>query len=765
MVRFFIAALMLLWFGQTQTAAVTVSTDQIEYQPDTTATIDGSGFLPGEMVELQIFNLTTPSATGPEYDPWTTNADVNGYFETTWYCTTNELDQTLQLTATGLTSGLVAQRVFADAATATPANASISADTAASAASPAWTTLGKIVVSENNKADFSAGTGVTLILKAPAGWQFNTAATPTTTFSGPEITAASTAISDASTLTVTVTVTGNEKYQDIFTISGVQIRPTIGNPLATGLWIYRPTTGGGTLIINGVITSTNGSSGANFGALTETNGAFAGYSISGASSTTAGASQNLTIQKIDQAGNVVNDRTTKTLTFSGLSSVGSNNPKINGATTAFSSGISVAFNSSGLATTTLSLIPYKVETATLNVTDGTKTSAAVSGGLALTVSAMAASKLAFTTSTVTVTVGVASGSITVQRQDQFGNPTTAGATSVTLSSSSTGTKTFNPASLTIASGSSSATFTYTDTHVGSPTITAVSSGLTSGTQQETINQLSTSVAVSSSESPSGYKDSVSFTAALPAAAMGEVIFMVNRVVLSTNVISSGAATSAVATSLPCGTNTITAEYAGDGNYTGSTNNLSGGQVVTNHPPVANAAPYGRAKGTSIKISITNLLAQSTSDADGDSLGLVAVAGGLITNNTVIANTTNGSGIYIANPYAGSAYIILSATNNSNETFAYVVNDPSYPALTATNVMTVTVTNAVGQLTGSIATSGGGAVTTTWAGIPGSTYVVQSSADLSTWTDLWTTNAPAAGVFNFTDLTPPQPAAYYRLRQN
>jgi hypothetical protein len=757
---------MLLWFGQTQTAAVTVSTDQIEYQPDTTATIDGSGFLPGETVELQIFNLTTPSATGPEYDPWTTNADVNGYFETTWYCTTNELDQTLQLTATGLTSGLVAQRVFADAATATPANASISADTAASAASPAWTTLGKIVVSENNKADFSAGTGVTLILKAPAGWQFNTAATPTTTFSGPEITAASTAISDASTLTVTVTVTGNEKYQDKFTISGVQIRPTTGTPLATGLRIYRPATGGGTLIINGVITSTNGSSGTSFGALTETNGAFAGYSISGASSTTAGASQNLTIQKIDQAGNVVNDHITKTLTFSGLSSVGSNNPKINGATTAFSSGISVAFNSSGLATTTLSLIPYKVEAATLNVTDGTKTSAAVSGGLALTVSAMAASKLAFTTSTVTVTVGVASGSITVQRQDQFGNPViTEGTRTVTLSSSSTGTKTFNPASLTIASGSSSATFTYTDTQVGSPTITAVSSGLISGTQQETINQLSTSVAVSSSENPSGYRDSVSFTAALPAAATGEVIFMVNRVVLSTNVISSGTATSAATSSLPRGTNTITAEYAGDGNYTGSTNNLSGGQVVTNHPPVANAAPYGRAKGTSIKISITNLLAQSTSDADGDSLGLVAVAGGLITNNTVIANTTNGSGIYIANPYAGSAYIILSATNNSNETFAYVVNDPSYPALTATNVMTVTVTNAVGQLTGSIATSGGGAVTTTWAGIPGSTYVVQSSADLSTWTDLWTTNAPAAGVFNFTDLTPPQPAAYYRLRQN
>jgi hypothetical protein len=51
---------MLLLISQTLTTAATVSTDQIDYQPDTTATIDGSGFLPGETVELQVLNLTTP---------------------------------------------------------------------------------------------------------------------------------------------------------------------------------------------------------------------------------------------------------------------------------------------------------------------------------------------------------------------------------------------------------------------------------------------------------------------------------------------------------------------------------------------------------------------------------------------------------------------------------------------------------------------------------------------------------------------------------
>jgi hypothetical protein len=201
--------------------------------------------------------------------------------------------------------------------------------------------------------------------------------------------------------------------------------------------------------------------------------------------------------------------------------------------------------------------------------------------------------------------------------------------------------------------------------------------------------------------------------------------------------------------------------ATNGSLTSAT---SSGFDITVGPPVANPLTYYRAKNTSIKISITNLIARSTSDPQGDSLGLVAVAGGLLTNNTVIATTTNGSSVYIANPYHGSAYIVLTPANNLNETFPYVVNDTSYPALTATNLITITVTNAVGQLTGNIYQSGDGGVTTTWAGIPGSSYVVQRSTDLSSWTDLWTTNAPAAGVFSFTDPSPPNPA-YYRVRQN
>jgi len=122
-----------------------------------------------------------------------------------------------------------------------------------------------------------------------------------------------------------------------------------------------------------------------------------------------------------------------------------------------------------------------------------------------------------------------------------------------------------------------------------------------------INQATTSVSVSSSQNPSGYQTSVSFTATFPANATGSVIFKTNGVVLSTNSISSGSAASDGTSSLPRGSNAITAEYSGDGNYIGSTNDLTGGQIVTNHPPIANNSTYSRAVGISYKVDVATLL--------------------------------------------------------------------------------------------------------------------------------------------------------------
>src|SRR4051812_32703327 len=72
------------------------------------------------------------------------------------------------------------------AVTVTPASGgtSLSADKAANAPAAGWTTLGPITIAEpaagtNN---FGTGVGSTLILKCPAGYEFNTNATPNITF-------------------------------------------------------------------------------------------------------------------------------------------------------------------------------------------------------------------------------------------------------------------------------------------------------------------------------------------------------------------------------------------------------------------------------------------------------------------------------------------------------------------------------------------------------------------------------------------------------
>jgi hypothetical protein len=82
----------------------------------------------------------------------------------------------------------------------------------------------------------------------------------------------------------------------------------------------------------------------------------------------------------------------------------------------------------------------------------------------------------------------------VQLQNGMGSAVNAGGggVTVTLASSSAGGK-FGTAqfgstttTITISSGSNSATFWYGDTNIGTPTITLSASGITSGTQVETI---------------------------------------------------------------------------------------------------------------------------------------------------------------------------------------------------------------------------------------------------------------------------------------
>ena len=163
---------------------------------------------------------------------------------------------------------------------------------------------------------------------------------------------------------------------------------------------------------------------------------------------------------------------------------------------------SFSLTSGGASITTVA-IPANSSSATFYYGDplaGTPTITASVTGLTPgtqteTVTAGAVNKLVITSTALSAKAGITAnmGPITVQEQDATGNPTTTAET-VSLSSSSTGTKLFAATSggttpittVSIAAGSSSATFYYGDSKAGSPVITAAVSGLTSGTQTETI---------------------------------------------------------------------------------------------------------------------------------------------------------------------------------------------------------------------------------------------------------------------------------------
>ncbi len=189
--------------------------------------------------------------------------------------------------------------------TAATGGTSISAD---SAASVSWTSLGAITIDErvgSAKSDFTNGTR-TIVFKAPVGFAFNTAQRPSISFTASkDITSASIAVTDSSTITATVVVggVGNIDKLIIGATTNIQVRATSGTTLATGDIYVTGTPGIAGLTI---ATNTSGAGGASFGDLIEVPGAGAALAFA---VQPAGATYNNpfttqpVIKALDQFGN------------------------------------------------------------------------------------------------------------------------------------------------------------------------------------------------------------------------------------------------------------------------------------------------------------------------------------------------------------------------------------------------------------------------------------------------------------------------------
>jgi hypothetical protein len=265
---------------------------------------------------------------------------------------------------------------------------------------------------------------------------------------------------------------------------------------------------------------------------------------------------------------------------------------------------------------------------------------------------------------------------------------------------------------------------------------------TSSVATLTVNLIATTVALGSSENPSGYKDSVNFTANIaPTNAAGTIQFFTNGMPFDIKPLAVGTAVSTNISLLPRGTNVIVAVYSGDANDSPATNNLW--QIVTNHPPTAAPAFYTRIAGLVLDIAVTNL-ATNWSDLDGDTVSLVGV--GVSTNGVTLTNN------------AGT--LVYFDSNNVADQFVCTISD----GWGGTNFQTVNISVVLPAIAGVVANADG-SVTLDFTGAPGPVYILETTTNLSpsSWLPVATNTLGTNDVWQYTDGTATNyPQRFYRL---
>jgi hypothetical protein len=264
-----------------------------------------------------------------------------------------------------------------------------------------------------------------------------------------------------------------------------------------------------------------------------------------------------------------------------------------------------------------------------------------------------------------------------------GSGATPTATNVNISGNGP-SNTYGTTSCTAPSGNTiTCTNTYTPTTADTPgsyTETAAfsadsnySSSSSSQTNNFTINIASSTTTVSSSANPSAYGQSVTFTATINGE-NGDVTRRGPRAVRNERVIRrevSGSVTwssitgcgstaitgnpgvaTCTTSGLPVGTNQITATYSGDGNHTGSSGTLSGGQVVNQATTSmnVNVSPGAEDYGQNATVTITAVLSWSGSGTAPTASDVTISGNGPSSYGTTSCTAPSGNTITCTNTY-------------------------------------------------------------------------------------------------------------------
>ena len=229
---------------------------------------------------------------------------------------------------------------------------------------------------------------------------------------------------------------------------------------------------------------------------------------------------------------------------------------------------------------------------------------------------------------------------------------------------------------------------------------------------------------------------------------GNVQFLTNGVAFGSPAALAGGVAALTTSTLPLGSHTVTAEYAGDGNFLGSSVAL-GAVLVVNSIPVAGDNLIERYPSGSVKVSIATLLANDT-DADGDTLTLVSVS----------SPTSNSGGVVIAD---GWVHYTPAVGFTNVDSFTYTIEDGRGGSATGTVTVDIINDTAVsGNL--SIVDQGDGSYRVRFRGMPDRTYTLEYAETLTPpdWASLAEITTDATGAAEYID-TPPggAPGRFYR----
>jgi hypothetical protein len=379
--------------------------------------------------------------------------------------------------------------------------------------------------------------------------------------------------------------------------------------------------------------------------VTVATGAATHFSLSAAFTTVqAGQADNLTITAKDASENTVTAYAgNKSLTFAGAATIGANSPTVTDSggtarsfgtaeTISFSNGVaSISGSSNGVMTL------YKAETASIVVSDGTISNGS---GLSVTVTAAAASKLAFTQQPSSSTGGVAFGTQPkVAVEDQYGNTVTTNTSSVTLAiGTNPGPGTLTCATNPLAASAGVASFSgcAIDKTGTGYTLTATDGSLTSATSSAFNVTVGPAAKLAFTQQPPGARTGVAFTTQ-PQVAVRDAGG--NTVTTNTSSVTLAIGTNPGSGTLTCATNPLAAS-AGVASFSGCAIDKAG----TGYTLTATDGSLTSATSGSFDVIASPLWVATGSTVTRTSSGTLApgVPGSLSVNDLmllVVANTT------------------------------------------------------------------------------------------------------------------------------